>query len=134
MALGGQVERDAATKAVGMNTEFPMAHIETPIYANPQVQRPDAKEVVNPSGDVSVDMFTGEPRMASGGIARYGMGGWTNFLTDDDLYLFKERNAAYNADGPAYKYDPATQTYTQLRVPNGRQPAFPRTYTAKDGC
>jgi len=125
MALGGQVERDAATKAVGMNTEFPMAHIETPIYANPQVQRPDAKEVVNPSGDVSVDMFTGEPRMASGGIARYGMGGWTNFLTADDLDLFKERNAAYNADGPAYKYDPATQTYTQLRDPTGGNLPFP---------
>jgi hypothetical protein len=80
LALGGQVERDAAVKSVGMNTDFPMAHIETPIYANPMMSRPDAREVINPSGDVGVDEFTGEPRMAGGGIAGggYNLGGYSD--------------------------------------------------------
>ena len=105
MALGGPVERDAAVKAVGMNTEFPMAHIETPIYANPQTQRPDAREVVNPSGDVGVDMFTGEPRMASGGIARYGSGGSAAVSTKQD--------SSSSGAKSEFAYDPKSQKFTE---------------------
>jgi hypothetical protein len=75
-----------------------MAHIQTPIYANPMMSRPDAREVVNPSGDVGVDEFTGEPRMASGGIAGMASG------------------------GPSYSYDPNTQQFTQLRAPSPYSP------------
>jgi hypothetical protein len=98
LAPGGVVENEAAIKSVGMNTDFPMAHIDTPIYANPMMSRPDARNVVNPSGDVSVDEFTGEPRMASGGIAGMASG------------------------GPSYSYDPNTQQFTQLRAPSPYSP------------
>lgn len=103
-SMGGPVERDAAIKAVGMNTEFPMAHIDTPIYANPQTQRPDAKEVVNPSGDVGVDMFTGEPRMANGGIARYGLGGTISGIAQP---------SSDAAPTKSYAYNPKTQEFTE---------------------
>ena len=98
LAIGGKVENESAIKAIGMNTDYPMAHIETPLYSNPMMSRPDARDVVNPSGDVAVDEFTGEPRMASGGIASMASG------------------------GPSYSYDPNTQQFTQLRAPSPYSP------------
>jgi hypothetical protein len=98
LAIGGKVENESAIKAIGMNTDYPMAHIETPLYSNPMMSRPDARDVVNPSGDVAVDEFTGEPRMASGGITSMASG------------------------GPSYSYNPETQQFTQLRAPSPYSP------------
>ena len=70
LAVGGQPEREAAYQSVSMNDTYPMAQLNTPMYSDPSMQRPMAREVVNPSGDVGVDAFTGEARMASGGVAK----------------------------------------------------------------
>jgi hypothetical protein len=72
LAVGGQPERSAAYEAVGMNDSYPMAHLNTPMYSDPSMQRPMSRAVVNPSGDVGVDNFTGEARMADGGLSTLG--------------------------------------------------------------
>ncbi len=71
-AIGGPVEEMAAMNAVGQNTGYPMANLQTDMYANPQVQRPVSGNVVSPSGDVAVDPYTGEQKFAAGGVTNLG--------------------------------------------------------------
>jgi len=98
-AVGGQPEQQAAFNAVGMNANYPMSQLNTPMYSDPGAQRPMAREVVNPSGDVGTDAFTGEARMAGGGMTAFGSGGVAN----------------PQASGPTvdYKYNPGNMTYTE---------------------
>jgi hypothetical protein len=71
-AVGGPVETMSAQNAVGANTGYPMAGINTPMYSNPMMQRPEATNVISPSGDAGVGAYSGEPRFASGGISDLG--------------------------------------------------------------
>jgi hypothetical protein len=66
-AVGGPVERMAAQNAVGANTGYPMANLQTPMYTNPMIQNPEATNVVAPSADYGVSTYSGEPRFAEGG-------------------------------------------------------------------
>jgi hypothetical protein len=66
-AVGGPVEQMSAQNAVGSNTGYPMAHLQTPMYANPMASRPMATNVIAPSVDAGVGTYTGEARMATGG-------------------------------------------------------------------
>jgi hypothetical protein len=68
-AIGGPVETMAAQNAVGANTGYPMAGINTAMYSNPMVQRPEAVNVISPSGDAGVSAYSGEPKFAEGGIS-----------------------------------------------------------------
>lgn len=68
-AMGGPVEQMSAQNALGANTGYPMANLQTPMYTNPQMSRPTATNVVAPSADTGVDTYSGEIRMASGGSA-----------------------------------------------------------------
>ena len=69
LAVGGQVEEMSAANAIGANTGYPMANLQTPMYANPQMSRPVPTNVISPSGDVGVNTYSGETRMALGGSA-----------------------------------------------------------------
>jgi len=91
-AVGGPVEQMAAMNATGANTGYPMADLQTPIYTNPAMQRPEATNVVAPSADVGVSAYTGEPRFAKGGETE-------------------------TEGGYSYSYDPNTMQFTQLSVP-----------------
>ena len=71
-AIGGPVETMAAMNAVGANTGYPMAGINTAMYSNPMVQRPEAVNVISPSGDAGVAAYSGEPKFAKGGISDLG--------------------------------------------------------------
>ena len=71
-AVGGPVETMAAMNAVGANTGYPMAGINTAMYSNPMVQRPEAVNVISPSGDAGVSAYSGEPKFAKGGISDLG--------------------------------------------------------------
>ena len=62
----------AAMNAVGANTGYPMAGINTAMYSNPMVQRPEAVNVISPSGDAGVSAYSGEPKFAKGGISDLG--------------------------------------------------------------
>ena len=68
-AVGGPVEQMAAMNAVGANTGYPMAGINTPVYSNPMMQQPQATNVVAPSADAGVNAYSGEARFASGGLS-----------------------------------------------------------------
>jgi len=71
-AVGGPVEQMSAMNAVGANTGYPMAGINTPIYSNPMMQRPEATNVIAPSADAGVGAYSGEPRFAAGGVSTLG--------------------------------------------------------------
>jgi hypothetical protein len=58
--------------AIGDNSMYPQANINTPIYSNPAIQRPEATNVIAPSADVGVGAYTGEPRFAGGGLSDLG--------------------------------------------------------------
>jgi hypothetical protein len=99
-AAGGPIEQMAAMNAVGANTGYPMAAVNTPVYANPMIQRPEAVNVIAPSGDAGVSAYSGEPRFAGGGktvtVAPEG----------------------YNTTGNyQYAYDPKTMQFTQTSAP-----------------
>lgn len=72
LAVGGPVEEMAAQNAVGANTGYPMAALQTPMYANPAVQRPEATNVIAPSVDAGVGAYTGEQKFAIGGVSHLG--------------------------------------------------------------
>jgi len=71
-AVGGPVEQMAAMNAVGANTGYPQAGLQTPMYSNPAMQRPQATNVIAPSADAGVGTYTGEPRFAAGGVSTLG--------------------------------------------------------------
>jgi hypothetical protein len=91
-AVGGPVEQMADMNSVGMDTGYPMANLQTPMYSNPSMQRPEATNVIAPSADAGVGAFSGEPRFAEGGEAK-------------------------TEGGYKYSYDPQTMQFTQLSVP-----------------
>jgi hypothetical protein len=58
--------------SVGGNMMYPQAGLQTPLYSNPMMQRPEAVNVIAPSGEPAVGAYSGEPRFASGGISDLG--------------------------------------------------------------
>jgi hypothetical protein len=92
-AVGGQVEEMSAANAMGSNTGYPMANLQTPMYANPQMARPVPTNVISPSGDTGVNTYSGEMRMAFGGSAT--------------------AKAKEPTTDTKYSYNPETMQYTQ---------------------
>ena len=78
-AGGGPVEQMSNNNAIGANTGFPQAYLHNNAYATPY-QTPISQNVLTGAGDVSVDPYTGEQRMAMGGLsnARYNLGGYSD--------------------------------------------------------
>jgi hypothetical protein len=92
LAVGGPVEQMAAMNAVGANTGYPQANLQTPMYSNPTMQRPEATNVIAPSAGAGVGTYSGEARFAKGGETE-------------------------TEGGYSYSYDPNTMQFTQLSVP-----------------
>jgi hypothetical protein len=78
-AGGGPVEAMSNANAIGANTGFPQAYLHNNAYATPY-QTPISQNVLTGAGDVSVDQYTGEQNMATGGIsdAHYNLGGYSD--------------------------------------------------------
>ena len=72
-AVGGPVEQMSAMNAVGGNTMYPQSQFQTPMYSNPMIQRPMPANVISQGLDAPVDPYTGEQRLAGGGISNLGM-------------------------------------------------------------
>ena len=94
-AVGGPVEQMSAMNSVGMNTGYPMANINTPLYSNPMMQRPEATNVIAPSADAGVGAYTGEERFRSGGATK-----------------------SPQSSGYKYDYNPKTMKFTQTGGPS----------------
>lgn len=90
LAVGGPVEEMSAQNAMGQNTGYPMANLQSPMYTNPQMQRPMAGNVVNASGDVGVNPYTGEQKFAEGGTTAGGY-----------KYTFNPQTQAFTRTGSA---------------------------------
>ena len=71
-AVGGPVEQMSAMNAVGSNMMYPQANLQTPLYSNPLVQRPEAVNIISPSGEPAVGAYSGEPKFAGGGLSHLG--------------------------------------------------------------
>lgn len=106
-AVGGPIETMSAMNAVGENLGYPQSQYQTDIYSNPNVQRPQAMDMIAPSGDVSVDPYTGEQKFGVGGLSG-------NAGTE----LSKMMSTGSKDTGEyKYSYDPVTQQFTQLNDP-----------------
>lgn len=70
-AGGGPVEAMSNANAVGANTGFPMADISRGAYATPY-QQPISQNVVTGTQDTQVDPYTGQERLARGGLSNLG--------------------------------------------------------------
>ena len=71
-AVGGPIEDMSAMNAIGANTGYPMARLQSPAYSNPGMQQPEATNVIAPTADAGVGTYSGEPRFATGGISDLG--------------------------------------------------------------
>lgn len=67
-AVGGPVEAMSNANEVGANTGYPMADIRQGTYATPW-QTPMSQNVVADAADVAVDPYTGQQRLAKGGLS-----------------------------------------------------------------
>lgn len=78
-AGGGPVEQMSNDNAIGANTGFPQAYLHNAAYATPY-QTPISQNVLTGPGDTAVDPYTGEQKMATGGIsdAGYNLGGYSD--------------------------------------------------------
>jgi hypothetical protein len=72
LAVGGPIEDMSAMNAVGGNLMYPQANLQTPLYSNPVVQRPEAVNIVSPGEGPAVGAYTGEQKFAGGGISDLG--------------------------------------------------------------
>jgi len=68
-AVGGPVETMSAQNAVGGNMMYPQAGLQTALYSNPMVQRPEAVNVVSPGEGPAVGAYSGEQKFAGGGLS-----------------------------------------------------------------
>lgn len=107
LAVGGPVEQMAAMNSVGGNMQYPMAGLNTPLYSNPMMQRPEAVNVISPSAEPAVGMYSGEPKFAGGGLSDLGgysdggrlLKGPGDGVSDSIPAVIGERQPARLADG-----------------------------------
>jgi hypothetical protein len=68
-AVGGPVETMSAQNAVGSNMMYPQAGLQTALYSNPMMQRPESVNVISPGEGPAVGAYSGEQKFASGGLS-----------------------------------------------------------------
>jgi len=107
LAVGGPVETMSAMNAIGGNMMYPQSQLQTPMYSNPTIQRPEPVNVISPSGDAGVGAYSGEPRFAGGGLSDLGsysdggrlLKGPGDGVSDSIPAVIGERQPARLADG-----------------------------------
>ena len=107
LAVGGPVETMSAMNAIGGNMMYPQSQLQTPMYSNPMMQRPEPVNIISPSGDAGVGAYSGEPRFAGGGVSDLGgysdggrlLKGPGDGVSDSIPAVIGERQPARLADG-----------------------------------
>jgi hypothetical protein len=107
LAVGGPVETMSAMNAIGGNMMYPQSQLQTPMYSNPMMQRPEATNVISPSGDAGVGAYSGEQKFAAGGLSDLGgysdggrlLKGPGDGVSDSIPAVIGERQPARLADG-----------------------------------
>jgi hypothetical protein len=72
LAVGGPVETMSALNAIGGNMQYPQANLQTALYSNPMIQRPEAVNVISPGEGPAVGAYSGEQKFAGGGLSNLG--------------------------------------------------------------
>ena len=72
LGVGGPVEAMSAQNAIGDNTMYPQSQLQTSMYSNPMVQRPMPENVISQGIDTPVDPYTGQQKLADGGLSNLG--------------------------------------------------------------
>jgi len=105
-AGGGPVEAMSNANAIGANTGFPQAYLHNNAYATPY-QTPMSQNVLTGAGDVSVDPYTGEQRMAAGGVSydpktqQYSKGISAALPANTDVNIYNDTGGPGSGGGPA---------------------------------
>ena len=111
LAVGGPVETMSAMNAIGSNMMYPQSGLQTAMYSNPMVQRPEAVNVVSPGEGPAVGAYTGEAKFARGGVTPTEQQGAGEFRLFGKL-LPREKLSGYE-----YAYDPKTSQFSQTGGP-----------------
>ena len=107
LAVGGPVETMSAMNAVGGNMMYPQAGLQTALYSNPMMQRPEAVNVISPGEGPAVGAYSGESKFAAGGLSDLGgysdggrlLKGPGDGVSDSIPAVIGERQPARLADG-----------------------------------
>jgi hypothetical protein len=113
-AVGGPVEQMSAQNAMGSNMMYPQSQLQTPMYSNPMAQRPMPTNVINPSGDAGVNMYSGEPRMASGGK----VSAFERMMKEEKERQEAQQEAAQAAIEKGKSLNPASKPYSRTQSTN----------------
>jgi hypothetical protein len=118
LAVGGPVETMSAMNAIGGNMQYPQAGLQTALYSNPMVQRPEAVNVISPGEGPAVGAYSGEPKFAKGGVSALGLASYAgdrdavrtnqnthsqNINSGSSEKLKATKRAAKSGDFAAYK-------------------------------
>jgi hypothetical protein len=107
LAVGGPVETMSAMNAIGGNMMYPQAGLQTSLYSNPMMQRPESVNVISPGEGPAVGAYTGEQKFAAGGLSDLGgysdggrlLKGPGDGVSDSIPAVIGERQPARLADG-----------------------------------
>jgi hypothetical protein len=107
LAVGGPVETMSAMNAIGGNMQYPQAGLQTALYSNPMMQRPEAVNVISPGEGPAVGAYSGEQKFAAGGLSDLGgysdggrlLKGPGDGVSDSIPAVIGERQPARLADG-----------------------------------
>jgi hypothetical protein len=135
--IGGEVEQMSAMNSVSGNTMYPQSQLQTAMYSNPMVQRPVQNDVITAGLDTPTQPYSGEMRMAEGGVARYGFGGTTTGTASPAAFTGEiqgngplaqllrqaQQQGAFNSSTPA----PASQAPTESSMPSVQTAGAPDT-------
>ena len=113
-AVGGPVEQMSAQNAMGSNMMYPQSQLQTPMYSNPMAQRPMPTNVINPSGDAGVNMYSGEPRMATGGK----VSAFERMMKEEKERQEAQQEAAQAAIEKGKSLNPASKPYSRTQSTN----------------
>jgi hypothetical protein len=104
----------SAQNAMGSNMMYPQSQLQTPMYSNPMAQRPMPTNVINPSGDAGVNMYSGEPRMASGGK----VSAFERMMKEEKERQEAQQEAAQAAIEKGKSLNPASKPYSRTQSTN----------------
>jgi hypothetical protein len=116
-AGGGPIEAMSDANAIGANTGFPQAYLHSDAYATPY-QMPISQNVLADASDVSVDPYTGEQKMAEGGVSydpktqRY-TGGIADAIKPEnrDVNIYNDTGGPGSGGGPDQPLSPQTTAF-----------------------
>jgi hypothetical protein len=97
----------SAMNAVGGNMDYPQANLQTALYSNPMMQRPESVNVISPGEGPAVGAYSGEQKFAGGGLSDLGgysdggrlLKGPGDGVSDSIPAVIGERQPARLADG-----------------------------------